>query len=338
VGVLFSSWLSAYTQAWQFYLGAFFILIVMTTPGGLASLIDRAWHLRYGDIDAKRALRLGCGWQGHWCAGRAHPGHRNGLSGQPGQPGRNRRRCAPLLWGWRIDVHAPFPWVIAVLCMAAEQRCSWLGIATGGRDDCAGSLDPAGVYKAFDRSQILRGVDLQLQPGERCALIGANGAGKSSLFHVISGRYRADAGRVLLHGRDITHAPPQQIHRLGLARSFQITSLFPRLSAFENVRCALLWTLGYRYAFWRRIGRLRDASERALSVLEKVGLAARAQVVAGELSYAEQRALELAVTIAADASVILLDEPTAGMSRAESGHGGADPRGHRRQDPADGGA
>lgn len=175
-----------------------------------------------------------------------------------------------------------------------------------------------GVYKAFDRSEILRGVDLQLQPGERCALIGPNGAGKSSLFHVISGRYRADAGRVLLHGRDITHAAPQQINRLGLARSFQITSLFPRLSAFENVRCALLWTLGYRYAFWRRIGRLRDASERALSVLEKVGLAARAQVAAGELSYAEQRALELAVTIAADASVILLDEPTAGMSRAES--------------------
>ncbi|WP_039788188.1 ABC transporter ATP-binding protein [Herbaspirillum huttiense] len=174
------------------------------------------------------------------------------------------------------------------------------------------------VHKAFDRSEILRGVDLQLQPGERCALIGPNGAGKSSLFHVVSGRYRADAGRVLLHGRDITREPPQQIHRLGLARSFQITSLFPRLSAFENVRCALLWTLGYRYAFWRRIGQLRDASERALSVLDKVGLAKRAEVAAGELSYAEQRALELAVTIAADASVILLDEPTAGMSRAES--------------------
>ncbi|BEV15398.1 ABC transporter ATP-binding protein [Herbaspirillum sp. DW155] len=175
-----------------------------------------------------------------------------------------------------------------------------------------------GVHKAFDRSEILRGVDLQLQPGERCALIGPNGAGKSSLFHVISGRYRADAGRVLLHGRDITREPPQRINRLGLARSFQITSLFPRLSAFENVRCALLWTLGYRYAFWRRIGQLRDASERALSMLEKVGLAARAEVTAGELSYAEQRALELAVTMATDASVILLDEPTAGMSRAES--------------------
>ncbi len=175
-----------------------------------------------------------------------------------------------------------------------------------------------GLHKAFDGSPILRGVDLQLQAGERCALIGPNGAGKSSLFHLVSGRYRADAGRVLLHGTDITRQSAQQINRLGLARSFQITSLFPRLSAFENVRCALMWTLGYRYAFWRRIGRSHAASARALAVLQQVGLAARAEVAAAELSYAEQRALELAVTIAADASVILLDEPTAGMSRAES--------------------
>ncbi|WP_288393276.1 ABC transporter ATP-binding protein [uncultured Herbaspirillum sp.] len=180
------------------------------------------------------------------------------------------------------------------------------------------ALELQGLHKAFERSQILCGVDLQLSAGERCALIGPNGAGKSSLFNLVSGRYRADAGRVLLHGRDITRDSPQQINRLGLARSFQITSLFPRLSAFENVRCALLWTLGYRYAFWRRISQLRDANARARAVLDKVGLATRAEVAAGELSYAEQRALELAVTIAADASVILLDEPTAGMSRAES--------------------
>ncbi len=180
------------------------------------------------------------------------------------------------------------------------------------------ALDLQGLHKAFDRSAILRGVDLQLQAGERCALIGPNGAGKSSLFNLISGRHRCDAGRVLLHGQDITRLSPQQISRLGLARSFQITSLFPRLSAFENVRCALLWALGYRYAFWRRLGSLHDTRDRALAVLDKVGLSARAQVAAGELSYAEQRALELAVTIAADASVILLDEPTAGMSRSES--------------------
>ena len=180
------------------------------------------------------------------------------------------------------------------------------------------ALSLQGLHKAFDGSPILRGVDLELLAGERCALIGPNGAGKSSLFHLVSGRYRADAGRVTLHGVDITRQSPQQINRLGLARSFQITSLFPRLSAFENVRCALLWTLGYRYAFWRRMGGSHEASARALTVLEQVGLAARADVAAGELSYAEQRALELAVTIAADASVILLDEPTAGMSRAES--------------------
>jgi branched-chain amino acid transport system ATP-binding protein len=180
------------------------------------------------------------------------------------------------------------------------------------------SLELRGVRKSFDRAEIVRGVDLQLRAGERCALIGPNGAGKSSLFNLISGRHRADAGAILLHGQDITRLPPQRIHRLGLARSFQISSLFPRLSAFENVRCAVLWQLGYGYAFWRRIGRLRDAAERAHAVLERVGLESRAHLPAGELSYADQRALEVAVTIAANASVILLDEPTAGMNRAES--------------------
>ncbi|NUU01254.1 ABC transporter ATP-binding protein [Herbaspirillum robiniae] len=180
------------------------------------------------------------------------------------------------------------------------------------------SLELQGVRKAFDRAEIICGVDLQLREGERCALIGPNGAGKSSLFNLVSGRHRADAGRILLHGEDITRSTPQAINRLGLARSFQISSLFPRLSAFENVRCAVLWKLGYRYAFWRRIGRLRDAADRAHEVLERVGLLARAHLPAGELSYADQRALELAVTIAADASVILLDEPTAGMNRAEA--------------------
>ncbi|WDZ98269.1 ABC transporter ATP-binding protein [Herbaspirillum sp. WKF16] len=180
------------------------------------------------------------------------------------------------------------------------------------------SLELRGLRKSFGRAEIIRGVELQLRAGERCALIGPNGAGKSSLFNLVSGRHRADAGSVLLHGADITRGTPQAINRLGLARSFQISSLFPRLTAFENVRCAVLWKLGYRYAFWRRIGRLRDAAERAHAVLERVGLQARAHLPAGQLSYADQRALEVAVTIAADASVILLDEPTAGMNRTEA--------------------
>ncbi|MBP0597204.1 ABC transporter ATP-binding protein [Herbaspirillum sp. LeCh32-8] len=180
------------------------------------------------------------------------------------------------------------------------------------------ALELRGLHKAFDRAEIIRGVDLQLHAGERCALIGPNGAGKSSLFNLVSGRHRADAGSVLLHGQDITRRTPQAINRLGLARSFQISSLFPRLSAFENVRCAVLYQLGYGYAFWRRIGRLHDAADRAHAVLQRVGLQSRAHLPAGELSYADQRALEVAVTIAADASVILLDEPTAGMNRAEA--------------------
>ncbi|WP_050466818.1 ABC transporter ATP-binding protein [Herbaspirillum chlorophenolicum] len=180
------------------------------------------------------------------------------------------------------------------------------------------SLELHGVRKAFGGTEVICGVDLQLREGERCALIGPNGAGKSSLFNLVSGRYTADGGSILLHGEDITRLAPQQINRMGLARSFQISSLFPRLSAFENVRCAVLWKLGYRYAFWRRIGRLHDAADRATAVLDKVGLRSRAHLPAGELSYADQRALEVAVTIAADASVILLDEPTAGMNRAEA--------------------
>lgn len=121
VGVLFSSWLSAYTQAWQFYLGAFFILIVMTTPGGLASLIDRAWHLRYGDIDAKRALRLGLWLAGALCAlAGLILATEMAYQASLGSLAETGAGDAPLLlWGWRIDVHAPFPWVIAVLCMAA---------------------------------------------------------------------------------------------------------------------------------------------------------------------------------------------------------------------------
>lgn len=121
VGVLFSSWLSAYTQAWQFYLGAFFILIVMTTPGGLASLIDRAWHLRYGDIDASRALRLGLWLAGALCAlAGLILATEMAYQASLGSLAETGAGAAPLLlWGWRIDVHAPFPWVIAVLCMAA---------------------------------------------------------------------------------------------------------------------------------------------------------------------------------------------------------------------------
>ncbi len=182
------------------------------------------------------------------------------------------------------------------------------------------ALELRGVRKDFGRTQIVRGVDLRVEKGERHALIGPNGAGKSVLFHLISARFPLSAGRILLHGEAIDGKRPHEICRRGLARSFQVTNLFHRLSVFENVRCAVLWSLGYRYAFWRSVDKLADANARAHEILELIGLTKRAHLPAGILSYAEQRALEIGITIAGGANVILLDEPTAGMSRSESDH------------------
>ena len=180
------------------------------------------------------------------------------------------------------------------------------------------ALELQDVTKRFGRTEVVRGVSLQIARGERHALIGPNGAGKSTLFNLISGRFEVSSGRLKLNGCDITRRKPYEINRLGLARSFQITNLFHRMSAFENLRCAVLWSLGHRYAFWKNVNRLADAEQRAEAMLERVGLKRRRDIVAGLLTYAEQRALEIGVTIAGGADVILLDEPTAGMSRAES--------------------
>ncbi|MGD9943547.1 MAG: ABC transporter ATP-binding protein [Burkholderiaceae bacterium] len=174
------------------------------------------------------------------------------------------------------------------------------------------------VHKRFGYTEILRGIDLRVERGERHAIIGPNGAGKSTLFDLISGRLPLSSGRIELNGRDIGGRRPFEVNRLGLARSFQITNLFGRLSAFENLRCATLFPLGYRYSFWHRLARRRDAAERADAVLAEIGLRHRRDVPAAVLTYAEQRALEIGVTIAGGADVILLDEPTAGMSRSES--------------------
>jgi branched-chain amino acid transport system ATP-binding protein len=180
------------------------------------------------------------------------------------------------------------------------------------------ALELTGVQKRFGSTEILRGVDLRVEKGERHALIGPNGAGKSVLFNVVSALFPASGGSVALHGEPIAGKRAHEVSRRGLSRSFQVTNLFHRLTVFENVRCALLWPLGHRYAFWRRVEALRDTNARARAVLEEIGLAARADVPAGILSYAEQRALEIGITIAGGADVILLDEPTAGMSRTET--------------------
>ncbi|MDR3481248.1 MAG: ABC transporter ATP-binding protein [Burkholderiaceae bacterium] len=180
------------------------------------------------------------------------------------------------------------------------------------------SLELRDVRKCFGRSEIIRGTNLQVPKGERVAVIGPNGAGKSTLFNLISGRFGLTSGDILLNGASIRGLKPFEINRRGLSRSFQITNIFHRLTVFENLRCAVLWSLGYRYSFWHRLNALKDANEKAEAVLEQIGLKQRREVEAGLLTYAEQRALEIGITIAGGAEVILLDEPTAGMSRSES--------------------
>jgi branched-chain amino acid transport system ATP-binding protein len=174
------------------------------------------------------------------------------------------------------------------------------------------------VHKSFGATKIIRGVSLDIESGERHAIIGPNGAGKSTLFHLTSGRIRPTSGDVLLHGERITGLQPFEINRRGLSRSFQITNIFPKLSVYENLRCATLWSLGHKYAFWRSIDRLRDVRERSQWLMQQIGLTARRDVPAGVLTYAEQRALEIGVTIGGGADVVMLDEPTAGMNNSET--------------------
>jgi branched-chain amino acid transport system ATP-binding protein len=123
---------------------------------------------------------------------------------------------------------------------------------------------------------------------------------------------------VRVNGENVAGLAPYEINRRGLSRSFQVTNIFPRLSVWENVRCAVLWSMGYRYSFWRSVDDLADVRERTAQVLAETNLLDRRDVPAGVLAYAEQRALEIGITIAGGAEVILLDEPTAGMSRAEA--------------------
>ncbi len=182
----------------------------------------------------------------------------------------------------------------------------------------ASALLVTGLEKAFGPTKIIRGVELDVAAGERHAVIGPNGAGKSTLFHLISGRLPSDAGQIMLHGQNITGLPSHEIFNRGLARSFQVTSLFPRLSVFENLRAAAMRTHGCGHAFWRRLEGFAPLRRRAEEVLLLLGLERRRDVLAGALAYADQRALEIGVTIAGGAKTILLDEPTAGMSRAET--------------------
>ena len=177
-------------------------------------------------------------------------------------------------------------------------------------------LEVRGVSKSFAGFYAVAEVSLVIAEGQIAAVIGPNGAGKSTLFNLITGHLQPTAGRVLIQGRDITGVPPHRICRLGMGRSFQRTNIFPKLTVLENVQAALLVHQGRGRNFWSRAETLcRDESA---TLLASIGLAEQAQMVAGTLSYGNQKQLELGIALASDPKILLLDEPTAGMSANET--------------------
>ncbi|APW38621.1 ABC transporter ATP-binding protein [Rhodoferax koreense] len=181
-------------------------------------------------------------------------------------------------------------------------------------------LSLRGLRKSFGPTEIIRGVDLDILHGERHAVIGPNGAGKSTLFHLISGQLKPSAGRITFDGQPIAGRSPQAINHLGLARSFQITNIFPKLTVHENLRLAVMRPRGLQYTFWRFIDRDAETRRQTERLLELVRLQRRASTLAGEMSYSEQRSLEIAMTLACDPKLILLDEPMAGMNNEETAY------------------
>jgi len=176
------------------------------------------------------------------------------------------------------------------------------------------------LRKAFGGASIIRGVNLEVNRGQRHALIGPNGAGKSTLFNLISGHYVPSSGQILLNGQSIVGLTPHVINRHGLSRSFQITNLFPRMSVADNLRISVMGKHGYRLTLFRNVGGLDPVAAEVDEYLEKLRLTDRRNDPAGDLAYSEQRTLEIGMALATDPEILLLDEPTAGMSREESAY------------------
>ena len=179
-------------------------------------------------------------------------------------------------------------------------------------------LELKGIHKDFDGLQVLLDIHLGIQEGERHAIIGPNGAGKSTLFNLITGKYTPSKGRIFLKGEDITGANPFKLNRMGMARSFQITNIFRTMTVFENVRSAILSKNRIRYNLFSWLSKMDKVNRQTEKVLNEIGLLERKDYVAGKLSYGQQRALEIGLAIATEPELILLDEPTAGMSSEET--------------------
>ena len=175
------------------------------------------------------------------------------------------------------------------------------------------------LVKSFGKTEIIHGLELSVKQGELLGIIGPNGAGKSTLFNLITGLYKPTSGSIRLRGEDITNNDPYKIMRKGLSRSFQIINIFSKMTVFENIQVSLLWAQGYKYSFLKILGKVKKVKDLADEVLNKIGMYDRRNTIAGELSYAEQRLLEIGITIGSGADVILLDEPMAGLSKEEVG-------------------
>ena len=180
-------------------------------------------------------------------------------------------------------------------------------------------LEIQDLHHDFDGLEVLSGLNLEIRAAERHALIGPNGAGKTTLFNIIAGAYRPSRGRVLYKGLDITGFRPHRLARLGISRSFQVTSTFPRLTTFENMRMAILSNHGMRFNLFQRVDKLTTVSKETRDALRGVELDEEGSQRAGMLSYGKSRALEVGLAVFSEPELVLLDEPTAGMSREETG-------------------
>ena len=178
-------------------------------------------------------------------------------------------------------------------------------------------LETRGLTKEFAGFFAVRDVDLRVRRGSIHALIGPNGAGKTTCFNLLTKFLKPSAGQIHYKGKDITAMAPADVARLGLARSFQISAVFPHLTGLENVRVALQRKHGHSFDFWRSKAALKPLNQRALALLDDVGLGAFANSKAGEISYGRKRALELATTLAVEPEMMLLDEPMAGMGHED---------------------
>src|SRR3989304_1187688 len=175
-------------------------------------------------------------------------------------------------------------------------------------------LETKGLYHDFKGLEVLFDVNLEVKEGERHAVIGPNGAGKTTLFNVITGTYQPSRGQVFFKGKEVTGARPNELTRLGMGRSFQITSTFNRLTTFQNIRLAILPKKGIRFQLFRKGDKMQDITKETDEVLRRINLDRDRDMPAGVLSYGKHRSLEISLALATDPDLVMLDEPTAGMS------------------------